>query len=702
MGRTIRNYDIIRPLGEGRFGEVLLAVGEVPGRGALPARRRVVAIKKLRDTTHPEAARLLLQEFALLDQVKHRSIVRVLEYLPNEHAVVMEAIQGANLREVLDSCAKAHEQVFTEAAVEIACEIADALYQAYTTPGDNGEALHLVHRDLKPENVMLTPQGEVKILDFGLARVDNTDFAREDPGRIRGTPVYMAPEQARGEVPDHRTDLFALGLITYELLLNRPAYRVPERSLDPVAEVLDAVERADLQDRIAELESKIPAMGRIIARCLQARPQNRYQDGHELLVDLRRQLYRDRGAYLKEFCDFFFGSLHPLEPFPAADEVEAGSGRGRRLSIQERLQRSMDRERTAPPPARPPPPPAPAPQGGPPAAPFQSRAKPVVLPPAGSPPPPRPPPTPAGRRVKEVGRRAPDETGMLKILPVNQMGTAEGSGGEQSATSFFAIPAPKAERRTEPAPPPAAPIPPPGSPSPVAPPPGRVQGPTAPGVPQALVQGPVAPGSPSGGSPFQVAAGPMAPPPEAESHRRVNSYRVYAIILAVIVLTCAAVVAAIWFRPSKEDSAPAAQSERVPTEVAAVAPSRKARQQDTAEPSLPAAPPPRAATRKAASSTRTASSASAPSAPKAAAAPRGPASLSVVLTDNSPATAVEVVCPSGFRQRVGLSGGRASVPGVPIESCTLYFKGPATAQFSPVRGGQSVSCRIQGSTAVCQ
>ena len=301
-----------------------LAKGEVPGRGIQPGKRRVVAIKSLKEPD-PESVRLLLQEFALLDQVKHRSIVRVFEYLEDECAVVMEAVHGVTLRTVLDRCEERREQVFTEAAVEIGCELADALYQAWTTPGDNGERLQLVHRDLKPENVMLTKAGEVKILDFGLARVDNTDFAKDDPNRIKGTPIYMAPEQARGEDIDHRTDLFALGLILYELLMGRPAYRVPMDVPDPIAAVFAAIEGGELSDQCRELETKLPGMGPIVAKLLQARPRNRYQTGHDLLVDLRRQLYKDRGVYLTEFCDFFFGSLYKLPDLPDADPGQGGT-----------------------------------------------------------------------------------------------------------------------------------------------------------------------------------------------------------------------------------------------------------------------------------------------------------------------------------------------------------------------------------------
>ncbi|MDP6933153.1 MAG: serine/threonine-protein kinase, partial [Myxococcota bacterium] len=293
MARFIGHYEIAGELGAGHFGTVYLGAGEVPGRGMQPGRRRVIAVKKLKDRSNTESVELLLQEFDLLDQVKHRCIVRVFQYLDEEHAVVMEHIHGVDLRLVLDELARAREQVFTEAAVEIGCELADALYQAFTTPGDNGEPLRLVHRDLKPENVMLTPRGEVKILDFGLAAVDNADFAKEEADNIRGTPIYMSPEQARGESVDQRSDLFSLGLILYELLTGRPAYRVPEDSADPVADVFRAIESGDLQGPCRELENLLPGLGPVVARLLQPGAGSRYPDGQEVLVDLRRQLYRD-------------------------------------------------------------------------------------------------------------------------------------------------------------------------------------------------------------------------------------------------------------------------------------------------------------------------------------------------------------------------------------------------------------------------
>ena len=166
MTKSIGNYQVIRQLGEGHYGTVYLAVGEVPARGPKPPRRRIVAIKTLREDADEEAMALLTQEFALLEQVKHRGIVRVFEYLYDENAVVMEYIHGVSLQDLLDALNHKNEQIFTEAVIEIGIEVADALYQAFTTPGDNGNPLQLVHRDLKPANIMLTPQGEVKVLDL--------------------------------------------------------------------------------------------------------------------------------------------------------------------------------------------------------------------------------------------------------------------------------------------------------------------------------------------------------------------------------------------------------------------------------------------------------------------------------------------------------------------------------------------------------
>lgn len=728
MVRYIGKYEVIRELGAGHFGTVYAAVGEVPGRGLSAGKKRLVAIKKLNEGSGDQSRELLRQEFALLDQVKHRGIVRVYEFMNSENAVSIEYIHGVTLRKMLDECSRAREQVFTEAAIEIVCEMADALYQAYTTPGDNGEPLHLVHRDLKPENIMLTPQGEVKILDFGLARVGNAEFAQDDADRIRGTPIYMAPEQARGQDVDHRSDLFSLGLIAYELFMNRPAYVLPKSSRDPLGDIFDTIERGALLQECRELESKLPGVGPILTRLLQANPRNRYQTGQDLLVDLRRQLYRDRGAYLQEFCEFFFGSIYELPEAPdisdrgraSAPGPAAPAAAGKRMSIEDRLKASMNRDqagaRGAAPPSTPPSRPAAPPRAEPPAAkaPRAEAWEPMAARPAKK----------AGEsepaKPKFVGARRPDETGMLQMVSLADK-LEENAETDSSATAFFAIPAPKADGRARAAP---APV---GTPNLAGPPPmvgGPLAGPPMMGGPIAsgpMVSGPIASG-PMMGTPISgpIAQGPVAAynagasqtpfgvtgvaPPPADADQRTQSNRVYAIVLAMFFLVGVAIFAAIWLAPKDKDGVADGDDGAKPSVVTPQAPEPQSTKDkhkgDTAVPApIPDNPTPKPKPRPSGGGSTDGGSTKPPPTPKFS----GPAPLNVSMSgDLAGTTSLEVNCPSGFRERGRLNGTSATVPNVPQEGCTLFFKGGPPAKFSPVRGGQSLSCSIQGTTGVCK
>jgi serine/threonine protein kinase len=720
VARFIGQYEVLREMGAGHFGTVYAAVGLVPGRGLSAGKRRLVAIKQLHDDADPEQVELLQQEFALLDQVKHRCIVRVYEFLEEESAVVMEYVHGVTLRGILTECAKAREQVFTEAALEILIELADGLYQAWTTPGDNGEPLSLVHRDLKPANIMLTPRAEVKILDFGLARVDNAEFRIDDPDRIKGTPLYMAPEQARGELVDHRTDLFALGLVGYELFMGHPAYQIPKDSKDPVGDVFDAIEGGYLADQCAELESKVAGAGSSVTRLLQANPRDRYRTGHDLLVDLRRQLYRDRGSYIQEFCEFFFESLYRLEPAPdpstagsgAAAPRRGGSGRKRR-TIEERLaesqagRKSGNRGRSGGRPAR-----------GRDPEPTHGRklAKAERFTPGSSPA--TPDRTSDSPKRKVAGARSAAETGMMELGSLSAILGADDEGNEPSATTFFSIATPK-ERATPAVPaaaafsqPGIAPAPPigvappmgGGAPSPPSAPaisgpsPGGIAGPT-PGA----ISGPTTGGASGAGTNFSASP----PPPPAASSDRTSSGRLYALILSIIAVVGVVIVAVMWLRPGAGDAGDAGANIATTPVAAAPAPSGdgKSGTEDTA---LPMPDPVPRSTRKSSSrkgsskkssSKKSSGTKSTPtSSTKSTAA--GP--LTVKLAEKGNYFSVEVTCGSGFRARGNLNNsGQATVQKVPQESCTMHLKGGSPASHSPVHGNMTVTCRFSGSTLIC-
>lgn len=296
-----------------------------------------------------------------------------------------------------------------------------------------------------------------------------------------------------------------------------------------------------------------------------------------------------------------------------------------------------------------------------------------------------------GGPAKGIGERRPDETGMLEMVPLSANKDEAEANADPSATAFFAIPAPKADR-AKPAPPPpqaGGPIgvsssPMSGGPMSMGQPP-MIGGPIASGPVAAgpIVQGPVA-GYGAGASPFQV-QGPTPTAPAAEAGQRVQSNRVYAILIAVFLLVGVAVVAAVALIPRETTKEAVVTPPPAPVVVA--------KTEAKADPDTGGPPPPPVATPK--------PKAKAPATPKPAAPSSGPGTLSVSLADASQATGVEVVCPSGFRQRTALSGGKGSMASVPNESCTMFFKGGPPAQYKPVRGGASYTCKIVGTTAVC-
>ncbi len=753
----IQNYELLSRLGEGHFGEVYAAVGEVPGRGLSAGRRRLVALKTLKEGADAHSKDLLIQEFGLLDQVKHRCIVRVFEFIPADDAVVMEYIHGVTLRKMLDELSAAREQVFTEAAIELCCEIADALYQAWTTPGDNGEPLRLVHRDLKPENIMLTPNGDVKILDFGLAHVDNADFAKEDPDRLKGTPIYMAPEQARGQHIDHRTDLFALGLIAYELLMNQAAYRVPASSTDPLGDVFDAIERGALLEQCRELEAKLPGVGPVLTRLLQPNPRSRYPDGQALLVDLRRQLYRDRGAYLKEFCEFFFGAIYemPAPPNPesgagvSAPPRRAGGGAGAGRSFEDRVRASMAKNqdragraetfnptasKAAVQRARPR---ADNLAGGPQRP--QVR-RPGGRPAAGSPAPVRAPQpggggkTPPPRRGLEpiksrkvVGARSPDETGMLQMVDLSDVVGEEEE--PSSATAFFAIPAPKTksrDQRAAPAPASSAPVLPPQQHTPAAPP--AFGGPShpppgappafggaaypPPGAPMGGIQGPMGapPGAAHRAAPAPLAGiqGPTsappgghvhaAPPPPAHDPGRTSSNRVYAVFLVLFLLVGGSTAGAVWYlsQDKGEDVPPVQRAELTPERETTKAEVREEQKVEDEEKLILDHEQNTNQTYVPPTGYVPPANTAPPPPPK----PVGDGPLTVAFS-GAEANGVTVSCPSGFSDRAGFSGGIATFAKVPDDACTLTFRGAMGGSWGPVKGNMSVSCTYSGGVYSC-
>jgi serine/threonine-protein kinase len=258
IGTTLGHYQVLEKLGEGGMGEVYRARDTVLGRD--------VAIKALPDpfALDPERIARFGREAQVLAALNHPHIAAIhgLEQVGPSRYLVLEFVDGQSLAERLTS----GPLPFSE-AIAIARQIIDALEAAH----DKG----IVHRDIKPANIMLTADGEVKVLDFGLARVAESGHdgdASNSPtltaaatgmGVILGTAAYMAPEQAKGRIADARSDVWAFGCVLYEMLAGKRVFEGED-----VSETLAAVLRADA-DWSALPPDAPPATATLLKRCLE-------------------------------------------------------------------------------------------------------------------------------------------------------------------------------------------------------------------------------------------------------------------------------------------------------------------------------------------------------------------------------------------------------------------------------------------------
>ena len=273
-GTKLGPYEVVAPLGAGGMGEVYRA------RDSRLARDVAVKVLSAEFAADADRRKRFEQEARSASALNHSNIVTIYDIGADANTVyiAMELVDGGTLREVLHSGA-----IPTKRLLAFAYQIADGLAKAH--------AAGIVHRDLKPENVMISKDGNVKILDFGLAKLlkEQPEEASNLPtaqatqaGMVLGTIGYMSPEQASGKVVDFRSDQFALGSILYEMATGKRAF---QRGTS--AETLTAIIREE-PEPIPQLNAAVPAPFRwIVERCLQKDPDERYASTRDLARDVR-------------------------------------------------------------------------------------------------------------------------------------------------------------------------------------------------------------------------------------------------------------------------------------------------------------------------------------------------------------------------------------------------------------------------------
>jgi serine/threonine protein kinase len=312
VGETISHYRIIEKLGRGGMGEVYLAEDKRLGRK--------VAIKFLPPevATNENSRQRLLREAQTAATLDHPNICAIYEVgQEGGHSfIVLQYIEG----ETLAARIKRHLPELRE-SLAIAAQAADALNEAH--------ARGIIHRDIKPENIMLTTRGQVKVLDFGLAKVlRDPGIAEPDaetgtllsmPGMVMGTVPYMSPEQVRGEDLDCRSDIFSFGAVLYELLSGRRPFEAKS-----TAEVISAILTKDPSPiNRSSLAHSGGAEERLIRKCLEKDAAQRYQTMGDLISDLA-QIRRE----------YENGQVRPApEATPLKAVATGAEGRWRRLPV---------------------------------------------------------------------------------------------------------------------------------------------------------------------------------------------------------------------------------------------------------------------------------------------------------------------------------------------------------------------------------
>jgi eukaryotic-like serine/threonine-protein kinase len=323
-------YDLGEVLGHGGMAEVRIGVDRRLGR--------TVAVKTLRadlasDPTFQARFRREAQSAAALN---HPSIVAVYDTGEDVGAggqslpyIVMEYVEGRTLRDVL----REGRRLLPERALEITADVCDALEYSHRAG--------IVHRDIKPANVMLTPNGDVKVMDFGIARaVADASSTMTQTAAVIGTAQYLSPEQARGESVDARSDIYSTGCLLYELLTSRP----PFVGDSPVSVAYQHVREEPRPPSMLDPEVS-PVADAITLKALQKKPLDRYQSAAEMREDIERGLSGQRviaplmaDDATARFLPTTDDEPPPYDPrptsqwYPDHDDDGDGSGRGRKIA----------------------------------------------------------------------------------------------------------------------------------------------------------------------------------------------------------------------------------------------------------------------------------------------------------------------------------------------------------------------------------
>jgi eukaryotic-like serine/threonine-protein kinase len=291
------NYQLVERLAMGGMAEVYLAR---PSQGA--ASDRFVALKRILPNIaeDDEFIAMFIDEAKIAGQLNHANVATIFDLgkINQSYFIAMEYVSGHDLRALWDRTRDAAPNGKNALPIGLAChitkKICEGLDYAHRKRDAKGRPLGIIHRDVSPQNVLISYDGDLKIIDFGIAKAANR-IVRTQTGILKGKFAYMAPEQARGEPTDHRADIFAIGVILYELLTGERAFKAESDFA-----LLEKVRKVDIVSP-RQFRPEIPKdLERILLKAMQKEPADRYSWASALAADLDRFMSDQGFASSKE------------------------------------------------------------------------------------------------------------------------------------------------------------------------------------------------------------------------------------------------------------------------------------------------------------------------------------------------------------------------------------------------------------------
>jgi serine/threonine protein kinase len=274
-------YRLLSVLGEGGMARVYRA--EKQGRRGFST-ESALKIMKRKAGKRSEFVQLLTREAIIGGFLRHPNIVATIDFndVDGHYYIAMQLVEGETLEALMSAAKDSGDGTFPPLlGLDLVQQLCRGLSYAHALSDRDGKPLEIIHRDIKPGNIMVSQHGVAKLTDFGIAKAAVETGVVTATNVVRGTPLYMSPEQATGRPLDHRSDLFSVGLILYETLTGKRLFEMRD-----IVSTMENIARAEVGNAPTELEDVVPGLGAVFRKLMQLNPRARHANAQELEGEL--------------------------------------------------------------------------------------------------------------------------------------------------------------------------------------------------------------------------------------------------------------------------------------------------------------------------------------------------------------------------------------------------------------------------------